>query len=94
MSSECSENNYKTSPLELKSEICFTDVAHSKELLSWLHSLRTNEQLCDVVLNVGESKLLCHKAVLASSSPYFHAMFTGLWLSIAVIFDENKEELR
>ena len=55
----------------------YNDVSHSKEFLSMLDSLRTNEELCDVVLLVGNLRLLAHKVVLASCSAYFKAMFTG-----------------
>jgi len=78
------ENNYKTSPLDSKSEICFSDVSHPKELLTVLNSLRTNEQLCDVTLLVGLLRIPCHKAVLSASSPYFQAMFTGTSIYIPI----------
>lgn len=34
-------------------------------------------QLCDVALRVGNSVTKAHRLVLASSSPYFYAMFNG-----------------
>lgn len=34
-------------------------------------------QLCDVSLRVGNSVTKAHRLVLASSSPYFYAMFNG-----------------
>lgn len=36
-----------------------------------------NSQLCDVSLRVGNSVTKAHRLVLASSSPYFYAMFNG-----------------
>ncbi|NWW69599.1 KLH28 protein, partial [Climacteris rufus] len=50
---------------------------HSEQLLQGLNLLRQQRELCDVVLRVGEAKIHAHKAVLASISPYFKAMFTG-----------------
>ncbi len=35
------------------------------------------QQLCDVSLVVGDRVFHAHRTVLAASSPYFHAMFTG-----------------
>ena len=77
MAEQHTENNYKTKPSESSSDIYFSDVSHPKELLAVLNNLRINEQLCDVILNVGTLKIPCHKAILAASSPYFQAMFTG-----------------
>ncbi|NWH94359.1 KLH28 protein, partial [Aegithalos caudatus] len=50
---------------------------HSEQLLQGLNLLRQQRELCDVVLRVGEAQIHAHKAVLASVSPYFKAMFTG-----------------
>ena len=55
----------------------FTDIAHSKDLVGSLSFLRQAEDLCDVILHVGNSHISSHRVVLAASSPYFRAMFTG-----------------
>lgn len=34
-------------------------------------------QLCDVTLKIGSDSIHAHRLVLASVSPYFHAMFNG-----------------
>ena len=44
---------------------------------SVLSSLRQSSSLCDVRLCVDSAQFPAHKVVLAASSPYFHAMFTG-----------------
>jgi len=79
MSAEPYEQNYKaaTLPNEIKDSISYTDVSHAKELLAILEVLRNQEELCDVVLVVGSVRINAHRAVLASSSAYFRAMFTG-----------------
>ncbi|MEE6492434.1 hypothetical protein FKM82_016577 [Ascaphus truei] len=50
---------------------------HSEQLLQGLNLLRQHQELCDIVLQVGDVKIHAHKVVLASVSPYFKAMFTG-----------------
>ncbi|XP_060776418.1 kelch-like protein 38 isoform X1 [Neoarius graeffei] len=58
-----------------------TDVLHykDKELLSnlllQLNNLRKEQILTDVVLCSDGNEIPCHRNVLVSSSPYFHAMF-------------------
>ena len=42
-----------------------------------LNDLRKQNQLCDVVINVGGQEFPVHKAVLAARSSYFIAMFTS-----------------
>lgn len=51
---------------------------HPKLVLEQINQLRrANDFLCDVVLNVGNSKIRAHKIILCASSPYFRAMFTN-----------------
>ncbi|XP_008183072.2 kelch-like protein 3 [Acyrthosiphon pisum] len=48
------------------------------ELFEVLQSLRKHEVFCDVKLETDDKKIIfAHKVVLASASPYFHAMFTN-----------------
>lgn len=42
-----------------------------------MNSLREQNQLCDVLLKAAGNEIPAHRVVLASSSPYFLAMFTG-----------------
>ena len=50
---------------------------HSKQLLKGLNQLRQRRELCDVELQVGNSKVSAHRVVLSACSSYFKAMFTG-----------------
>ena len=50
---------------------------HPKLILEQINQLRRSNELCDVCLRVGNSKIYAHKIVLCASSPYFRAMFTG-----------------
>ena len=61
----------------LEQTYTFNDVAHCKDMLSALHTLRQDEDLCDMLLQVGNTTLNTHKVVLAANSAYFRAMFTG-----------------
>ncbi|XP_067838024.1 kelch-like protein 38 [Heptranchias perlo] len=47
----------------------------SYQLLEQLNILRHEETLTDVILCAGDKEVPCHRNVLASSSPYFRAMF-------------------
>ncbi|MGH0121154.1 UNVERIFIED_CONTAM: hypothetical protein FKN15_046399 [Acipenser sinensis] len=42
-----------------------------------MNRMRQRGVLCDIVLHVGAKEIKAHKVVLASCSPYFHAMFTN-----------------
>ena len=55
----------------------FIDQTHSQFLLNGLSILRQDEELCDVELRAGDTKIFGHKVVLAAISDYFRAMFTG-----------------
>ncbi|XP_078599102.1 kelch-like protein 21 [Branchiostoma floridae x Branchiostoma japonicum] len=46
-------------------------------VLEALGNLRSSRKLCDVVLRVSRSKFYCHRAVLASFSPFFARMLLG-----------------
>ncbi|XP_066271758.1 kelch repeat and BTB domain-containing protein 8-like [Branchiostoma lanceolatum] len=50
---------------------------YPKEVLSGLNELRRQAELTDVVLEVEGRSFPCHRAVLASCSPYFRSMFTS-----------------
>lgn len=49
---------------------------HPKLILEQISLLRRDNELCDVCLQVGSSKIYAHKIILSAASPYFRAMFT------------------
>nr|XP_060631829.1 kelch-like protein 38 [Anolis sagrei ordinatus] len=56
-------------------DLLFKDQDFSSELLKQLNVLRQNQILTDVVLCTSDTEIPCHRNILASSSPYFKAMF-------------------
>lgn len=50
---------------------------YSKQAFGLLEEFRVNSELCDVVLCIDKKQIPAHRAVLAASSPYFRAMFSG-----------------
>ncbi|XP_078618930.1 kelch repeat and BTB domain-containing protein 2-like isoform X2 [Branchiostoma floridae x Branchiostoma japonicum] len=54
-----------------------TNKSHCNDVLHMLNELRERAELTDVVLEVEGRSFPCHRAVLASCSPYFRTMFTS-----------------
>ena len=54
-----------------------TNEGHPATSLSCMAGLRKNRKLCDVVIQVEDRCFHAHRVVLAGSSAYFQAMFTG-----------------
>ncbi|XP_045716680.1 kelch-like protein 38 [Phyllostomus hastatus] len=70
--------------------LLFRDHDFSSDLLRQLNGLRQNRILTDVTLCVEAWEVPCHRNVLASSSPYFRAMFCSNFRESA----EAKVQLR
>jgi len=60
---------------EPSSAVVIDSPNHAASLLSQLSLMRMDRALTDTVLVAGETEVMCHRAVLAASSPYFQAMF-------------------
>ena len=55
----------------------YRNLAHPGKALEGMNSMRLSGLLCDVTLVADNTEVPAHKMVLASSSSYFCAMFTG-----------------
>ena len=63
---------------EIREEgVCYESENQFSRAFAELNSLRICEKLCDVVLVVEGERVPAHRVILASSSAYFYAMFTG-----------------
>ncbi|XP_062961517.1 actin-binding protein IPP isoform X4 [Cynocephalus volans] len=55
----------------------FSSDKHAQLILSQINKMRNGQHFCDVQLQVGKETFKVHRLVLAASSPYFAALFTG-----------------
>ncbi|XP_049735117.1 actin-binding protein IPP isoform X2 [Loxodonta africana] len=55
----------------------FTSDKHAQFLMAQINKMRNGQHFCDVQLQVGKETFKVHRLVLAASSPYFAALFTG-----------------
>lgn len=81
--SDCSKVHPSEDALEKKIENIlatvlqvFRCVDQPVEVLRGFNEQRQHSQFCDVVLVADNQRVPAHRALLAVSSPYFHAMFT------------------
>ncbi|XP_066864806.1 actin-binding protein IPP isoform X4 [Kogia breviceps] len=55
----------------------FSSDKHAQLILAQMNKMRNGQHFCDVQLQVGKETFKVHRLVLAASSPYFAALFTG-----------------
>ncbi|KAG8507592.1 Actin-binding protein IPP [Galemys pyrenaicus] len=55
----------------------FPSDKHAQLILAQINKMRNGQHFCDVQLQVGKETFKVHRLVLAASSPYFAALFTG-----------------
>ncbi|XP_072018150.1 kelch repeat and BTB domain-containing protein 2-like [Amphiura filiformis] len=68
-------NLYKSDhPLNLENE------NHVPNMMKKFHTFQKQGHFCDVTINIGGRSFHAHKMVLAAASPYFEAMFLGVFV--------------
>lgn len=68
---------HKTNGLfQMKSSVQFLPNKHLENISKMFKKLYNDEQLTDVTLCCKDGTIKAHKLILASSSPYFHRIFT------------------
>lgn len=67
---------WPTAPMEGHS-VSHNSKRHYHDAFVAMSRMRQRGLLCDIVLHVAAKEIRAHKVVLASCSPYFHAMFTS-----------------
>lgn len=72
----CSAPNSLERP-HTPTKLRYTSDKHARSALECLNVMRKNSELCDVVIIIGERRILAHKLVLTACSPYFRAMFNS-----------------
>ena len=60
--------------VEAKGSYEFKSVNHGSELLFNLNEMRYQSIFTDFVINIKETSIPCHKAVLVSMVPYFKSL--------------------
>ncbi|XP_019486479.1 PREDICTED: actin-binding protein IPP [Hipposideros armiger] len=55
----------------------FSSDKYAQLILAQINKMRNGQHFCDVQLQVGKETFKVHRLVLAASSPYFAALFTG-----------------
>ena len=74
LNSSCSPSSSSSSRPSYRNPI------HGSKCLEGLSSLQKLDALTDITLVAGGTEVKAHKNVLAACSPYFYAMFTGMFV--------------
>ncbi|XP_045474704.1 actin-binding protein IPP [Harmonia axyridis] len=71
------KKQFLTRDVEDVDDIEFFQQTYICKILDNLNAMRTNGKCCDLEIIAGNKSFKVHRAILAASSPYFQAMFTG-----------------
>uniref|UniRef100_A0A3P8VRX6 Intracisternal A particle-promoted polypeptide n=1 Tax=Cynoglossus semilaevis TaxID=244447 RepID=A0A3P8VRX6_CYNSE len=66
-----------TMALQASEQVLLASDRYARLILAQMNKMRHRTDFCDVRLNVGGQMFTVHRLVLAASSPYFSALFSG-----------------
>ena len=86
--SNTSTSSHGPSPTAYHS-INFKNSEHVTSAFATMNNMRRSGQLCDIILQVADRQINCHKVVLAATSAYFNAMFNSKY-KYTYFYDSRK----
>ncbi|CAC5404718.1 KLHL20 [Mytilus coruscus] len=73
----------------MENSLHYTSVNHAHLLIGAINQLRKRQELCDIILNCGNTLIPAHKLILSVSTPYFKSLVENKYKT-----DTNLRELR
>lgn len=58
----------------MENSLHYTSVNHAYHLVDAINQLRKRQELCDIILNCGDTQISAHKLILSVSTPYFKSL--------------------
>ena len=75
ITSSCSSHTHSSNSASHTTSMSHVSEKHPRRILDALNILRKRQELWDVAIIVGSTKLCAHRVVLAAASPYFHVSY-------------------
>ncbi|VDI19124.1 Hypothetical predicted protein [Mytilus galloprovincialis] len=73
----------------MENSLHYTSVNHAHLLIGAINQLRKRQELCDIILNCGNTMIPAHKLILSVSTPYFKSLVENKYKT-----DTSLRELR
>lgn len=65
----------------MENSLHYTSVNHAYHLIGAINQLRKRRELCDIILNCGNTLIPAHKLILSVSTPYFKSLVENKYKS-------------
>jgi len=72
ITSVCGPKVQSSTSMAFSTSMAHTSDKHPRRMMESFNTLRKRQELWDVALVVGSTKLYAHRVVLAAASPYFY----------------------